>query len=49
MADERTTVIHLVGCVCELCEARADIERLRAKVAELEAERDDWQRRALSS
>lgn len=29
MADEYTTVVHLVGCVCDLCEARAEIERLR--------------------
>jgi hypothetical protein len=32
MADDIVTSIHLVGCKCELCHARAEIERLREEV-----------------
>ena len=42
MSDEivaRLRQTHRVGCDCVGCEAADEIERLRARVAELEAER----------
>lgn len=36
MADDIVTVVHLIGCECDLCKANAEIERLRV---ELDAER----------
>jgi hypothetical protein len=29
VADDIVTIVHLVSCACDLCAARAEIERLR--------------------
>lgn len=29
MPDDIVTVVHLIGCECDLCKANAEIERLR--------------------